>query len=124
MGIGTTKSAEFCNTIGDIAAGNDRIAQGNAIAVMTGEEKAFGRVLDFIEQLPVAAITDVVLRDGFGKKGGMLKNWFSSHTQQGLEVGHRQLDQSLRGHACQLGISFTSDVAGEREMASRRAIRK
>src|SRR5260370_16363919 len=64
-----------------VAAGHNRVAQRNAITIMTGQEQAGRFGLDFRHHFTVFAIADIILRDGPGIKHRMLKSLLAPYAQ-------------------------------------------
>src|SRR5690349_4146935 len=52
------------NAISDVHSGNNRVAQGNAVSIVTGEKEARSIFFDIRHQLAIAAETHIVLGNG------------------------------------------------------------
>ena len=60
--------------VGNVAAGNDGIAERDTVAIVAGEIKAWSLGFDFGHQFAIFAETDIVLRNGFRVEGDVTEN--------------------------------------------------
>ena len=96
----------------------------NAVAVISSQEKSARLRFDLVHQLLEAAEPDRVLGNGFPEKAVMLKGRTTVDSQDGAEIGEDQFYQRVRVKQSQFRRARAADIAGQRHMIRRRAVRK
>src|SRR5947209_5966194 len=77
---------EVPHPLGDVATGNNRVTERHAVAVVARQKESGSLCLDAGHQVPIASITDIVLRYGARIKNTMLERWLSAHAEQHAQV--------------------------------------
>src|SRR5271169_6458413 len=99
-----------------VAAGNNRVAERDSVAVMAGEEQARRRGLDLAHPFSISAVAQVVLRDGARIKDAVRESGLPFHSKENAQVIACKSDQLPEGRRGELRIPLTAYVAGENEV--------
>ena len=85
----------FFNPFRDPATGDDRIAERDAIPVVSGKKEVRSLAFNPVHELPITTITEIVLRDGLWDHGAMSESRGAPDSKEVGQIPPGQFNQLL-----------------------------